>query len=219
MDLSLGVDNLREYVGTQLNVFFPDKKAVSIEIKALQGALYRLEHCFSKIRFYQDVDTNQVFFNHLYSDQYLVFLWFLSSQIWLEKKNVSLCAKIYYLNKTLHAFDCMYSNNLPSIFYIAHGIGIVLGKASYSDYLYVCKGATVGASRGGAYPTLKERVSLGADSTVIGDLTLEYESTVGAGVCLFNQGVKAGMAAIRGANGELIYIPQRPPLSEYIFID
>lgn len=217
MKLSLGHEGLKEYVQMQLMHFFPDGKSVSIDKLCFARVLERVEHCFSKIRFYTKNVGGECTFNHLHSDQYLVFLWCLSNQIWIDSSDDALASKIYYLNKSLHAFDCLYDNNLPSIFYVAHGVGITLGKAIYSDYLYVCKGVTVGASRGGKYPVIHKRVSLGADSTIIGDLVLEAESSVGAGVSLFNLNVPSGHAVIRTNTGELSFMRQSEPLSSYVF--
>lgn len=219
MKLSLSRQGLKRYVQSQLNNFFPDGNPAEIDTQSFDRALQRVEHCFSKIRFYCQSPGDKSAFNHLHSDQYLTFLWCLSNQVWVDSANKALASKIYYLNKALHSFDCLYDNNLPSVFYIAHGVGITLGKARYSDYLYVCKGVTVGASRGGKYPVLHERVSLGADSTVIGDLVLEPESSVGAGVCLFNVSVASGFAAVRGKDGVLAYKRQGKPLSSYVFHD
>jgi serine O-acetyltransferase len=217
MDLTLNIQDLSSYIESQLINFFPDGGGVKIEESTIIKVLSRLEYCFSKIRMYRSNSGNLILFNHLHSDQYLTFLWYLSNQLWKEG-HLNIATKVYYLNKALHAFDCMYNNNLPSIFYVAHGVGIVLGKATYADYLYVCKGVTVGASRGGKYPIIKEGVSLGADSTVIGELTLEIESTVGAGVCLFNQSVGTGMAVVREQSGRILNIKQTEPLSNYIFL-
>lgn len=217
MRLSLERLVLERYVHRQLDNFFPDGNPTEIEMRSFDRTLQRVEHCFSRIKFYCQSPGIEFEFNHLYSDQYLTFLWYLSNQVWVDSANKALASKIYYLNKALHSFDCLYDNALPSVFYVAHGVGITLGKAQYSDYLYVCKGVTVGASRGGKYPTINERVSLGADSTVIGDLVLESESSVGAGVCLFNVGVPFGHAVVRSRDGALAFKPQREPLSSYVF--
>jgi len=216
MMLSLPPEALGYYIETQLANFFPDKSVATIEVKMLKEALDRTEYCFSKIKIYSH-SKKKILFNHLHSDQYLTFLWYLSNQVWVKSNNLELASKIYYLNKALHSFDCLYDNKLPDVFYIAHGIGIVLGKARYSNYLYVCKGVTVGTSRGGKYPILGEYVSLGADSTVIGKVTLGCESAVGAGVTLFNKDVPSGWAAIRSDDGKIELINQRHALAHHIF--
>lgn len=217
MNMTLSEDQLKLYLCNQLCNFFPDGNDIIIPTKSLKDAIYRLEYCFTYNRLYRKPNELHPKFDYLHSDQYLTFLWILSNQIWLDTGDKQLSTKIYYLNKALHSFDCFYDNNLPSIFYVAHGVGITLGKAKYADYLYVCKGVTVGTSRGGKYPVINERVSLGADSTIIGDLTLEANSSVGAGVNLFNHDVKSGTAVIRDENGKLKSIPQNKSLADYIF--
>ncbi|MDC0146020.1 hypothetical protein OAH94_01575 [Amylibacter sp.] len=217
MKMVLSEAELTEYLCKQIYQFFPDGEEIKIPAKTLKESLNRLEFCFTNIRLYRKPQEQYPSFDYLHSDQYLTFLWILSNQIWLDTGDKKLSTKIYYLNKALHSFDCFFDNGLPSIFYIAHGIGITLGKAKFSDYLYVCKGVTVGTSRGGKYPVIEEHVSLGADSTIIGDLTLHSNSSVGAGVNLFNHDVSSWTAIIRDENGILRSIPQSTALSKYIF--
>ena len=214
MNISLSLDDLRTYTQKQLLHFFPDKQSYKLDKKCFKLAIERAEYCFSKIIFY---NKNGLSFNHLHSDQYLTFLWILSNQIWSDAADKIVATKLYYLNKALHGFDCLYNNNLPSIFYIAHGVGTVLGKASYDDYLYVCKGVTVGSSRGVNYPKFSKWVSLGSDSTVIGECTLEEMSSVGAGTSIFDLKVESKKAVIRDKAGELKIIHQNIPLSFYVF--
>jgi serine O-acetyltransferase len=216
MKLSLSEHNLRQYVTKQVNHLFPDGQDFKIASSTFSKSLYRLEKCLEKIKYY-DKKGFELEFSHLHSDQFLTFLWILSSQIWREFGHCSCATKIFYLNKILHGFDCHYDNQLPDIFFIAHGVGTVLGKAKYSDYLYVSKGVTVGTSRGGDYPDFDEGVSLGADSTVIGACKLSEFSSVGAGVTFFNKDLHSYEAVVRDNTGALKTTKQSVPLSKHIF--
>ena len=97
---------------------------------------------------------------------------------------------MYYLNKSLHGFDCSYSTKLPDIFLIFHGVGTVLGKASYSDYFVSLQGCTIGSHRG-AYPVLGKGVALAAGSSVIGACELGSGVSVSANTHVYNLDVNA----------------------------
>jgi serine O-acetyltransferase len=205
MLLSLSLNEIKEYISNQLNNFFPDKNYVKpYEFDdIIDLTIDKLDFCFSKminLRF----NDKQTIFNHLYTDQYLIFLWFLSNTVWTEKNNDILATKIYYLNKSLHAFDCLYDTKLPDIFYVAHGIGTMLGKAEYSNYFVVFQGCTVGASNG-IYPILGERVALTANSSVIGNCNIENRVTISSNTSIFNKNIPSNSIAYNNPeNGQLI---------------
>ena len=75
MICSLDKEELLEYVVKQLNNFFPDNNVVcKDEIrKSYYVALERLEYCFTPIRISGYKKDNEVYFNHLHSDQYTQF--------------------------------------------------------------------------------------------------------------------------------------------------
>ena len=131
LSLSLPVGELCSYVVDQLNHLYPDPKKVELSHirRVIDAALSRLEICFAVARPQRFHDRKAVKFNHLYSDQYLVFLWLLSNEVHLSHEIQGLADKIYCCNKTLHAFDCAYSNRLPAHFMVIHGVGTVLGNA------------------------------------------------------------------------------------------
>jgi serine O-acetyltransferase len=89
MILSLSIIDLRNYVLNQLNYFFPDNQLIKPnEIETvLNDVLDRLDYCFEKVNNKNYREHSQSIFNHLYSDQYLVFLWFLSNTIWKKSEN------------------------------------------------------------------------------------------------------------------------------------
>ena len=132
MKLSLTSDELKDYTSRQLNHFFPDKHVVkSSDLNAYADtALDRLNFCFSHVSFSRYNTNGQTIFNHLYTDQYLVYLWFLANTAWKQNGSEHIYSKIYYLNKALHSFDCMYNTALPNIFLVLHGAGTMLGKAT-----------------------------------------------------------------------------------------
>ncbi|MHA8072225.1 hypothetical protein V7S77_09910 [Aquirufa ecclesiirivi] len=205
MHLSLEKDDLVHYTQAQLNHFYPDKKLVSFENleSSVDRVLDRLNFCFKHVAFNRYFDGEQTLFKHLYADHYVMYLWYLSNSIWKENENPELAAKLYYLNKSLHGFDCMYDTQLPDIFLIFHGVGTMLGKANYSDFFVVLHGCTVGSQKG-SYPTFGKGVALTANSSVIGDSILGDRSTVSARTLIFNKEVPADCVVfIDSKNGKI----------------
>jgi serine O-acetyltransferase len=197
---------LADYVCAQLTLFFPDRRKVARADLApsVADALSRLERCFLKIRVRRYCLDGEARFDHLYSDQYLMFLWFLSNALWRRKADEHISNKVYLLNKCLHAFDCACDTLLPDIFIVIHGVGTVLGKASYSNYFAVYQGCTVGQTKA-IYPRLGRGVGLGAGATIAGDCTIGDFASVGAGCVLINADVEDGSSVFRDDAGKMTH--------------
>jgi len=196
MKLSLHKNDLQEYTSTQLNHFFPDADPVKLSAhsKVFDLTLDRLDHCFQKAAFDRYFKDNNTLLNHLYADHYLMYLWFLSNTFWKEGANEMIASKLYYLNKALHGFDCMYDTKLPDIFFVFHGVGTMLGKANYADYMVVLQGCTVGSQKG-SYPDFGKGVALTANSSVIGKCTLGKRSTISTRTTIFEKDVPENATA------------------------
>lgn len=193
MILSLTPTSLAAYISRQLNYHFPDNEIIKeneLEV-CTEKALDRLENCFSKVSNHRYHNGYEAVYNHLYSDHNTVFYWFLANTIWQEEKHASLAAKMYYLNKVMHGFDCMYDTGLPDVFLVLHGAGTMLGKAVYNNYFIAMQGCTVG-SNGGDYPVLGYGVALTAHSAVIGNCKVGDHCTIGAGTTLFERDLNSG---------------------------
>lgn len=191
MKLSLEKKVLVEYVTKQLNTFFPDSNLVNgAEIeRTIDLTLDRINYCFKHVKHNRYFNENVTLFNHLYSDHYLMFLWFLSNTSFRENQDPNLSNKLYYLNKCLHGFDCMYDTKLPDIFLVFHGVGTMLGKAMYDDFFVVLQGCTVGSQKG-HYPKFGKGVSLVANSSVIGDCTIDNRSTISTRTTIFKKNIE-----------------------------
>jgi serine O-acetyltransferase len=211
MQMTIPQDLLSRYVRTQVNTFFPDGCQVTQAdlTSGISDALGRLEHCFLRIKVARYCAEQQARFNHLYSDQYLMFLWFLSNSLWKKGSNENTLNKVYLLNKSLHAFDCAFDTALPDIFIVIHGVGTVLGKAKYSDFFAVYQGCTVGQTQGN-YPHLGRGVGLGAGASIVGKSDIGDYSSVGAGCALINTNVGSDATAYRDEVGRLVFRKGRP---------
>jgi serine O-acetyltransferase len=214
---SLTTQELLLYTAKQLDHFFPDGRGTPPNFqKYVQIALSRLEHCFCHVANHRYYAGGQAQFNHLYSDHYMPYLWFLSNTIWRNDGDPALSNKVYYLNKSLHGFDCMYDTALPDIFLIFHGCGTVLGKARYSDYLVVLQGCTVGAHHG-RYPNLGRGVALTAHSAVIGGCDVGDCASVGCYTTIFARDIPRDTTAYRDTTGSIVIRPGVTPFAQQFF--
>lgn len=170
---SLDPAGLAAYAAAQVNVMFPDRHPVSDDelAPAVQGALARLEHCFSHVANKYFFDGEAAVFNHLHGDQYAMWLYLLSNELHRRGGAVSTCSKLFLLNKALHGVDAFYEVELPSVFLLVHPMGTVLGRGTYSDFFVAYQRCGVG-SNNDVYPTFGKHVTLRPGSAVLGACTL-----------------------------------------------
>jgi serine O-acetyltransferase len=204
MITSLSFSELIDYTSRQLNHFFPDKETIDLnEYKnCVQLSLDRLDYCYKKVSLKHYFNGTDTLFNHLYSDQYVMYLWYLANSIWKETQDKSICNKLYYLNKSLHGLDCMYDTKLPDIFLIFHGVGTMLGKATYSDFFVVLQGCTVGMNRG-KYPVMGKGVALTAHSSLIGNCTTGDLITVSSYTNVLDEDIATGTVIFKTNDGSI----------------
>jgi serine O-acetyltransferase len=185
LKLSLSQDELAAYVDRQLDRVFPDGRTGVAD--CIEPALQRVEFCFSHVNNKYFHDDEQTIFSHLHSDQYAMFLYFLSNTIWQSGNAKQLADKVYYLNKMLHAVDIFYEVALPDIFLLSHPLGTVLGRGSYADYFVAYQNCTVGSNLAGEYPIFAEGVAVFGGSAIIGDCSLGQNTWVAAGTQVKDQ--------------------------------
>lgn len=220
MHLSLPPRDLTAYVAAQINTLFPDPYPVAVDTIAggVDDALDRVDFCFKHAKPKRYQTDGQSRFDHLYSDQYVIFLWYLANSLYRRDADVNALNKIYYLNKALHAFDSIYSNRLPDIFLVIHGVGTVLGNAEYANYFVTYQGCTVGQNHG-KFPVFGEGVGLGAGAAVIGASRIGAHVSVGSGVTLIDRDVAERHSALRTSRGQLVTrVSQRQTIAQDYFI-
>jgi len=165
---TLSNTQLKKYVKQQLNNFFPDNIKILNLLEIIEVAMKKIEYSFNHISLSYYSQNGKSFFNHLNTDHYTVFIYYCSN-IAFKRNDICLASKFFYLNKVLHSFHCMYDTQLPDIFIITHGVGTVLGKAQYSDYLVVTQGCTIGANGDWEYPILSKYIILYPNSSILGN--------------------------------------------------
>lgn len=215
---SLPTDVLAAYVGRQAYAAFPDQDETGNLRAALPDTLERLRRCFSHVRLKGYWAAEGPHFNHLYTDQYAVFLYYLSNTAHRMGLN-SLAAKAYALNKALHAFDAFYEVDLPEVFAVVHPVGTVLGRGTYSDYLLVYQNVSVGADpfRPG-HPRLGEGVVLYGGCRVIGNVSIGDNCLVSAGAAIM-AGETPDNHLVFGVHPANVLKPHRHDVRRDIFHD
>jgi serine O-acetyltransferase len=210
---------LADYTAAQVNTFFPDGDTVtgSAIQPYVTAALDRVEHCFQHIAWPAYSMNREARFNLLHSDQYCTYLYFLANSAHRLEASAAVCSKIFYLNKSLHGFNCMYDTELPDIFWLAHTVGTVLGKAQYSNYLAVLQNCTIGALRG-VYPKLGERLILSAGASIIGDCTIGDNVLLGPGCTVLKRDIPDNSLVTNNAE-TVVRANSDRPIKAYFHID
>jgi serine O-acetyltransferase len=215
---SLDTTSLGRFVADQINNLLPDS-ALKSEILCpfIKKAVERTEHCFSKINNKYFFDGTQVRFNHLNTDQYAMFLYFLSNTIWQEVNDVQLASRVYYLNKVLNGLDVFYEVKLPDIFLFVHCIGTVLGRAEYNDYFVVYQRATVGGNNR-EYPHLGKGVVMYGNSALIGKCKIGDNCFISYGTIVIEKDIPPDMVAF-GRHPDISYKQTKKTVIERFFFD
>lgn len=203
--MTLNHDQLASYVTRQVNHLFDDGQPVlkDVVLAFLPQALSRLERCFAHINNKYFFDGTSVFFNHLHSDQYAMFLYLLCNTAYKASADISLSAKLYMLNKALHGIDAFYEVELPSIFLFVHPVGTVLGRANYGDYLLVYQRCGVGSNKD-KYPTLGKYTSLRPGASILGNCSLGKNNTIAADSLLLDYSLQNNNVYIGKPNSFII---------------
>ena len=178
---SLSTGALATLVANQVNSLFPDGLDVNTTalVPSVSQALVRLEYCFTRVANKYFFDGKQAVFDHLHGDQYAMWLYLLSNQLYRDGAPPSLCKKVFLLNKALHGCDLFYEVELPTVFLLVHPLGTVLGRGQYADYLLVYQRCGVGSNHE-IYPTLGPYTTLRPGSAVLGQCTLGRNNTLAA---------------------------------------
>lgn len=148
------------------------------------------------------------YFNPYHSVQYMIFLYYLSHEMYVNGESTTLCDKVYYLNKVLNGVDLFYAINLPDIFHAEHPLGSVMGRAKYGNHFFFYQGCTVGGTAGKdgkpVYPELGENVWLFANSSILGRCKVGDNVKIGAGALVKNEDIPSD-CIVFGQSPNLIF--------------
>jgi serine O-acetyltransferase len=198
VQLSLNRSDLAKYVQRQFESLFPDGGGLADLPRFVGLALGRVEYCFARVRLKSYFDAGQARFSHLHSDQYAIFLYYLSNSTFREKPGHPIADKAYALNKALHALDAYYEVELPDIFAVQHPVGTVLGRATYSDYFICYHNCTVGANLDNDYPSFGRGIVMYGGGRVIGRTVVGDNTFVSTGAIVIDGGTLEGNSVLHG---------------------
>lgn len=198
MKLSIDSKSLIEYLSNQLSFFYPDQIEVKVYLfKIMPNVLERMDYCFSHIHKKYYFNNGDTIFNHLNSDHYAMFLYFVANEAY-KNNCINLAEKAFLLNKSLHGIDAFYSIVLPDIFLFVHPLGTILGNAKYSDFLVVYQNVTVGADIDCIYPQFGSGTILYSKTSVIGNCLVGENVTFASNsyirkICVPSDSIVVGM--------------------------
>lgn len=206
-------DGISALIRRQLSGFFPLPEEETILLQHfIPEALSRLEVCIAGIDnkyFHRDGDA---FFSPFHSGQWLIFLCFLANTVSTRhgfsdaekiRRAKTLADKIYYLNKIMHSVDIYHEVELPSVFFLEHPVGTVLGRASYQDGFMAYQGCTVGGNKG-HYPVLGRNFRMMSGSKILGKSRVGDNVTLAANAYVKDTDIPDG-ATVFGASPSLVF--------------
>lgn len=195
MKYTINTNELLQQLYTQLRSHFLLSKEEESDIEqVLDCVLERCEKNFAASdNKYYHLESGEVIFNPYHSVQYMVFLYYLSNELYKQQKPSVLCDKVYYLNKIMNGVDLFYAIEMPEVFSAEHPVGTVMGRAKYGDGFFFYQGCTIGGARYkdglNYYPEVGKDVRLFAHSAVLGKSKIGDNVQIGAGAIVKNQDV------------------------------
>ena len=207
----LGQVGLVNYTVKQLENYFPDGVEIRSRILPyVEEAVFRLSKSINAVKMWKQDE-----FNYLHSTQYCMYLYFLSNTIWNNSGDSDICTRIFLLNKALNGIDCFYEIDMPNVFFIGHSVGVVLAKATYSDYFVIYQNSTVGKNHGLA-PVLEKGVVMYPGSAIIGRSLVRENSVISQGVSVINKDTP-GDCYVFDRGDELVFIDSKRDILSDIF--
>lgn len=169
MEIEISKVELFEMIKRQLsNLFVFSEDEAPLLGLSVEAALGQCATCFegSSNKYYRKGDV--VYFNPFHSGQYSIFLYYLSRQVFLASKGSNtLSDRIYYLNKCLNGLDLYYEVEMPSVFFLDHPVGSVMGRAVYGERFSFSQNCTVGNNKG-IFPVFGKNVAMKSGAKVLG---------------------------------------------------
>ena len=113
-----------------------------------------------------------------------VSLYRLSHELWIKGKFKR--ARFYnYLAHVLTGADIHPAAKIGENFFIDHATGVVIGETTIiGDNVSIFQGVTLGgvsSHKGKRHPTIEDNVVIGANATILGNITIGHSTRVGAG--------------------------------------
>lgn len=205
MDVSSS--ELLALVERQLNSFWGvSRRELDVLSHVLPGALAKIEICFSTLSNKYCNRNGGGYFSPYHADSYCVYLYHLAKELYEKERDwIDLADRIYYLNRVMHGVDLFYGVDLPTIFWVGHPLGAVIGRGSFGDYFSFSQGCNVGNSKGN-YPVLGHHVHMYPRSAVLGSCKVGNFCVLASGTIVKNQDVPSN-SLVFGESPDLTFKP------------
>lgn len=193
MKLELPLEDIGSLLIKQLDsIFSLNGGGIDNIEKSLSIVLRRVEENFSHSNNKYYNKNGETYFNPFHSGQYSIFLYYMAREIAhphndLQRDSI-LADKVYYLNKVMNSVDLFYEIELPDHFGVEHPLGSVMGRAKFGDEFFFYQGCTVGGNHL-IYPTIGNRVTMYANSSIIGNCHIGDNVSLGAGCLIKDQDI------------------------------
>ena len=216
--LSLRAGNsaaLARYVARQLDSQFPAEgvNADAEQIaELLPRALERLRPILAAVRNFEPGA-----FNHFNSLQYASFLYLLGNEQWRARPTDALADRLFCLNRALNSIDLFYAVQMPEVFFLSHGLGAVLGNATYGERCVFFQNVTVGRVAA-ARPVIGRNVVLYPGAVVTGNAVIGDGCVIAAGTIVHGERIESDHVARTSAGG-LVLTPRKRDYASLYFRD
>jgi serine O-acetyltransferase len=153
------------------------------------------------------VTSSHQTYDHLNTHYSTSMLYWLGNSIYSNESNeaLSICEKLYLLNRSINAVDLYYKINMPDHFLVSHGLGTVFSKSRYSNFLVVFQNVTIGV-KDTIYPVLGERVVVYPNTTIVGACTIGSDTVLGTGLTLVDTDIPTN-SIVYSKHGDILIKP------------
>lgn len=189
---------LARFVARQLDAMVPGE-GIEDDLENVQPliapALQRLRPILRAVRAF---DENE--FNHLNSLQYATFLYLLANEQWRSRPSEPLADRLFCLNRALNAIDLFYAVEMPEVFFLSHGLGAVIGNATFGERCVFFQNVTVGRV-GNQRPVIGRNVVLYPGSVVTGSSVVADGCVIAAGTVVHGECIEPDTIVRTGVDG------------------
>ncbi|MES2324956.1 MAG: hypothetical protein V4633_22080 [Pseudomonadota bacterium] len=204
---------LDQYIARQLDNMFPEggyDADLALVAPLMEGAMQRMHPILASVgAFSPDA------FNRFNSLQYTSLLYLVGNEEYRRNGHSVLASRLFYLNRALNAIDLFYAVELPEVFFISHGLGAVLGNATYGNRLVIFQNVTVGRV-GQDRPTLGNNIVLYPGAVVTGNSRIGNNCVVSAGTVVHGMEMPDDTVAVRRGDGVQLFPRRKDFISNYL---
>jgi serine O-acetyltransferase len=196
---------LAHHIARQLNSVIPEDNPdsdVQRLLPLIGSALERLRPILAAVRAFDHAE-----FNHFNSLQYSTFLYLLGNEQWRTGSSDALADRLFCLNRALNSIDLFYAVQMPEVFFLSHGLGAVLGNATYGERCVFFQNVTVGRVAD-ARPVIGSNVVLYPGAVVTGNAIIGDGCVISAGTIVHGERIASNTVVRMGAGG-LVVTPRK----------